>query len=503
MEKQGKAGLGLRWMVGLVVVVAMLTTVDALALEGTFGEHGAISVDTQLSYTSSWRVEGKDDDFLAPGFGHSQGDDNFENGGQVESFFKALIDADVNWKGDHGVFLRAVGFYDTVYSDRKSKFSSTLNPAAGDYYTNDYDDFEDVHGNNVDLLDAYAYTNFRLAGMPVDLRAGQQTIFWGESLLIFGSVASSMNPLDTTLSNTPGYETKEVLMPTGRLYGAISTPDDKLTLAVSYKYEWDKSKVSEAGHYWATSDALDGSVSNLLGIPRAADVGEKDGDEYALALRYLFDNGDEVGLYYVNYRDHLPQLKLGAAGYYLEYEDDIDLYAASYSTVIPATNTNVAAEIGYRPSVMVGGVGTGQYIDAEVLQIQANAIQLFGDVPGADAATGYFAAAYNTVLDRERSELGKDKDAFGVRAKVIFDYFNVMDGLDMKVPVSVSWNPYNKTSFGISGLSEGSHSYAVGLEGIYLGNYRASLTYTGYLGNTDDNSKTDRDFVTFQVKYTF
>lgn len=535
----------------LIAVLALaLFATDVLALEGTFGKDVTISIDTTLSYTSSWRVDSHDkylseldlsiDKDPKTALDFSQGDANFDNGDQFVSTFRALMDVDVNWKDDYGVFLRGSAFYDTVYSDDEGKFAQT-GPLSGgpDTYTSDYNDFEQVHGYNAEILDAFVYGNFKLGDVPLTARVGRQTIFWGESLLVFGSVATAMNPIDATLANTPGAETKELIMPTGRAYASVSTPNDKLTLAANYKWEWEKSKLDEAGAYFSTNNATDDSVKDVLGFKRGGDIGEDDGDEYGVALRYAQDNGDEWGLFFLNYRESTPRLvglpwpdgtpfdldpKDGAMNpfnyYALEYDDNVKMYAATFSSVFAPTNTNYAVEVSYRPEILVrlhepfftgvpGGL-TGTlyglppvYEKDKLLQVQANAIHLFGDVPGADAATGYIEWAYNTLFDHSSDELLKDKWATGGKAKLVLDYFNVLDGLDLKVPLSIAVNPKGKTSYALSGLNEGASSFGIGVDGTYLGVYQAGISYTNFSGNPDDNNKTDRDYVSVNFKYTF
>lgn len=503
-----------------ITLLLSLVVTDAAALSFDIGENMRLEVDTTLSYTSSWRTEDPDSDFSEIDFStltsplrYSQGDANFDDkGDQFLSTFRALVGADLSVNnGQYGAYVQGSAFYDTVYYDREGKFSAT-GPLSGgtDWFTNDYDKFEDVHGADVELLDAYLYGSFELGDVPVSMRVGRQTLFWGESLLVFGSVATAMNPLDTTLANTPGAETKELIMPTGRVYASVSTPGDRLTLASYYKWEWEKSKIDETGAFFATNNALDSSVNELLTFYRLPDVNEDDGDEYGVALRYVFDNGDGLGLYYLNYRESLPllQLDVGNSGYYLEYEEDVEMYALSFSSVIPfSLNTNYAFEISYRPDFQVrlndiGGL-IPAYESAELLQAQINFIHLFGDIPGADAATAYLEWAYNTVLDHSKGELYADKWATGGVGKFILDYFDVMPGLDVKVPFSFAWNPEGTTSYGLSGLIEDSNSWAIGLEATYLSVYQAGLTYTNFYGGTDTNGKDDRDNISFVLKYTF
>ena len=514
-----------RWSATTLIAVLALSlcATDVLALEFEFGKDVNVSMDTTLSYTSSWRTEDPDDDFAvfnpADPLVYSQGDANFDDkGDQFLSTFRALVDLDVNYKDDYGVFMRANAFYDTVYYRRENKFSSTVNPAAGEWFTNDYDEFEDAHGAAFELLDAFVYGNFSLGNAPMTLRVGRQAVFWGESLAVFGGVATAMSPLDLTLANNPGAETKEVILPTGQGYASITTPNDKLTLASYVKWEWDKSVFDEAGSFFSTNNALDDSVQSLVGITRLADEGEDDGDEYGVALRYLFDNGDELGLYYLNYRETLPLLKAGLKGfnaagapmigYWLEYEDNVEMYAASFSSVFDATGTNYAVEVSYRPEVLLRmdkatPTALAIYETSELLQVQANLIHVVGDIPGADSATITAEWAYNTVLDHDKDDLYEDKWAHGGKVKFALDYFDVMTGLDINVPITIGWNPKGRTSYALSGLTEDANSLTVGLQGTYLGVYKAGLTYVNFMGGTDDNNKTDRDYVSLSLKYTF
>lgn len=475
-----------KFWAGILAVAFAWTLIatDVLALEGTFGSDGKISLDTTLSYSTAWRVEDPETSLLG-----STGNARFEKGEQYLSAFTLLAELDLKWKEDYGAFLRYRGLYDTVYND------ATFRREA-----------RNVHGKDSDILDAFVSGNFTLSDFPLTLRVGRQAVFWGESLLIFGSIATAQSPLDTTKANVPAVEAKELILPTGQVYGSISTPDSKLTLASYYKWEWDKSVLDESGTYFSTNDAIDSAGRNLGPFPRGADRGEKDGGEYGVALRYLLDGGDEIGLYYLNYRETLPLVRLDLVNfnYFLEYQDDVKLYGATYSTVLG--KTNVAGEVSYRPNIKVQMAAPAlrpTYEEAELLQAQVSLIHIFADVPFADSATLFAEWGYNRVLDFDDDELAKDKWATGGKAKFVLDYFYIAPGLDMKVPISITYNPKGRTAYSISGFNEDANSVGVGAEFTYLSDYKAAINYVAFLGDPEDNNKTDHDFVGLNLKYTF
>lgn len=467
----------------LVFLAFPLHVTDVLALDWEFGSGGTIELDTTLSYSAAWRVEDQDTELL-----DSSGNAEFDKGDMTLSAFKMLVDFDLNWEEKYGVFIRGSALYDTVYED--SKFD---------------DEARDVHGKNAEIQDAFVFGNFAINDYPLTLRAGRQAVFWGESLLILGGIATAMNPLDTTRSNAPGVETKELILPTGQVYGQLSTPDSKLTLATYVKWEWEKSLLDEAGTYFSTNDAIDDAGHFLGPFPRGGDQGQKDGGEYGISLQYLTDNGDEFGLYYLNYRENMPMLLLDLTGpsYYLEYQGHVKLYGATFSTMIGSAN--VAGEVSYRPNLKLQMAGPlPSYEEGEFLQTQLSAIYTFGALGWiADGGTLLAEWAYNRVLDFDDNELANDKWATGGSFKIAFDYYDVAPGLDLKVPVSFAYNQKGKTSYAISGLTEGSHKVGIGANFTYLGVYQVGLSYTAFLGSADDNNKTDRDNIALNIKYTF
>ncbi|MEK6194019.1 MAG: DUF1302 domain-containing protein, partial [Deltaproteobacteria bacterium] len=106
-------------------------------------------------------------------------------------------------------------------------------------------------------------------------------------------------------------------------------------------------------------------------------------------------------------------------------------------------------------------------------------------------------------LDFDDDELAADKRATGGKLSFAMDYFNIANGLDLQVPIALGYNPWGATSYAISGFSEGAHSASIGANFTYLGVYKVGLGYTVFWGDVEDNAKTDRDYISLNLKYTF
>ena len=80
------------------------------------------------------------------------------------------------------------------------------------------------HGPSGELLDAFVFGTFDAGDVPVSMKAGRHSLYWGESLFLGGnlnSVAYAQNPLDLQKGfATPGVEAKELFRPLTQFSGA-------------------------------------------------------------------------------------------------------------------------------------------------------------------------------------------------------------------------------------------------------------------------------------------
>ena len=113
--------------------------------------------------------------------------------------------------------------------------------------------------------------------MPVNVKAGQHTVYWGDSLLLGGAVhgvSYAQNSLDVWKAfATPGAEAKELFRPRGGLT-LQAQPTKDLSIAGQWFYNWQAVRVPESGSYLTINDGLQfGGDSPIVGAnPFAAAI---------------------------------------------------------------------------------------------------------------------------------------------------------------------------------------------------------------------------------------
>lgn len=372
------------------------------------------SLDTTVSYGAGWRVEDPDkvragrydtysaavDDNHRTAINKNDGDANFDNDSKpITSVYKIISDLELKYD-NVGAFVRGTAFYDTVIMDE------TPNRASPNLYPNSAScnaqntaspancgfpgEMEDHSGSYARFLDAYVYGNFEVAGRPLNLRAGEQVISWGEALFLQDGI-NSANPVSQSKLRLPGAEVKEALLPLPMLYASLGLTES-LTAEAFYEFDWDYSEPDDVGTFYSTDDGFAGDGANrvlieasglgavtynqmfngtsspFLSSKRAADKPTDGKGQYGLAFRYSLD-ATEFGLFYMNYHSHKPgaqaiagtlNLGLGAlapAGYIesttyqLVYPEDVQMYGLSFSTT--AGDFSLSGELAYRPKDVI------------------------------------------------------------------------------------------------------------------------------------------------------
>ena len=110
----------------------------------------------------------------------------------------------------------------------------------------------------------FGFGQFDIGAIPVNVKLGQTTVFWGESLLLNGaihSVAYSQNPLDIWKGvATPGTEAKELFRPRVMLNVQAQVAQDVSVMA-QYFFNWQRFsnqafRYPESGSYLSIGDNL-------------------------------------------------------------------------------------------------------------------------------------------------------------------------------------------------------------------------------------------------------
>ena len=74
--------------------------------------------------------------------------------------------------------------------------------------------------------------------------------------------------------------------------------------------------------------------------------------------------------------------------------------------------------------------------------------------------------------------------------------------LDLKVAFSYKQKVHGKSSVAATWTKD-EDEFSVGLNFLYLQDIKFDLLYVNFLGDAGDYAKSDRDYMSFNVRYTF
>jgi hypothetical protein len=340
--------------------------------------------DNTLRYNLGWRVQAQDPVLLANA-SIDDGDRNF-NRGLISNRLDLLSEFDAVYEHKYAIRFSGAGWYDyrlaqSLDNDSvatSNHLDSNHQPALGLSRAAQ----RQAHGPSAELLDAFVFARFDLGEVPLSIKVGRHTVFWGESLLLGGaahSVSYGQAPIDLAKGlAVPGSEAKELFRPLNNVSLQMQ-PFDSLSIDAQYFLGWEPFRLPEAGTYLGFNDALqDGGESVILPTGgralRAADITPRKQGNWGISTRWSPEFLDgTVGFYYRRTADMLPQVlvelrpdlidvaectKLPAslpvackipAQYRLDYPGGIDIYGLSLSKNIGGIS--FAAELSYRQNM--------------------------------------------------------------------------------------------------------------------------------------------------------
>lgn len=280
-------------------------------------------------------------------------------------------------------------------------------------------------------------------------------------------------------------------------------------------------------------------------IPRGKDVKADDAAQYGVALRWLVPelNDSELGFYYLRYNMNLPMIGLtvgqpmvfpvvGAlpvgtsSNYYAEYLEKRHLYGLSFNTSIGGDSVlnglSLAGELSYRPNAPIA-LGLGEYLPSALLGNLAGmpvgtrldgyaekamwqgslvGIYSFNHLLGANAATlmGEVVGSRVQGLESDIDYYGATSSAWGAQAGLSLTYSNVFN---LVPSVNYQYGINGVAPQLTNGLLEERKSYSLGLDAIYQESLTVGVKYVGYSGGGLANKSSDRDYLGFNIKYSF
>lgn len=542
----------------------MLTAV--VSIIGVYGSAGAFEIptgsedvqlrwDNTLRYNLASRIDEKKGKIINNP-NTDDGDRNFDVG-IVSNRLDILSEADLVYKKDYGVRVSGAGWYDQQYHNHlDNKSIATSNHLSGTTPVIGLNSYNEEHfaGPNGELLDAFTFGKFEIADMPVNIKVGRHTVFWGEGLLLGGTVhgiSYAQSPLDgAKVFAVPGIEAKELFRPLNNISFQIQ-PTEQLSVMGQYFLEWESNTFPEAGTFLGLSDVMmNGSESLILGpglrAVRGHDIEPHSAGDWGLAARWAPEAIDgTLGLYYRNLSDRFPQVHLtvgapvnGILGNYkLAYVDNIDLYGVSYSTQI--LGVSIGTEFSYRhnmplisdPVVNKPLPSRGETNGARgnTLHAVVNFLGLINKTPIFDSATWnmeYVWSRWDRVTQGEQYFQGRDgyheinkitKDYVGGAVGFTPTWYHVLPGVDIITPMSVSCGLIGNSAVTLGGNKNGG-AFAVGVGADIFNKYKVDLKYTDFFGEFGSNQAkpgglpvnngpfallSDRGYVSLTLKTTF
>lgn len=542
--------------VAMATLLGMSGGVDAFEIQ-TGNEDIKVNWDNSIRYNLGYRV-GKNDQAILANPDLDDGDRNF-NSGIVTNRLDLLSELDISYQKKYGFRVSGAGWYDPAYSKgnlNKDPATSNArdasgNPIAINSYTKRY-----YLGPSGELLDAFAFGKFEIAEIPVQIKVGRNTQFWGEGLgfnAALNGISYAQMPIDVAKAyGVPNTGAKELFRPLNNI-AVTAQPTSTLTLMAQYFLEWEPNRYPEAGSYMAPYDYLfNGGINSqqylAYGLTRGNDIKPKDAGDWGIGLRWSPEalNGTTFGLYYRNFSDKMPQahINIDTGQLRLAYADNIDLYGLSYSQQI--LGVSVGGELSYRrnmpllnagaavSTVDLPGRGDVRTARGDTLHAVLNFLGLINRTPAFDSAqwivefnwgnylkvtkdtidannpNGTFMG-YSTFTDINRAT----KDFVSVDLNFAPTWFQVFPGADLTLPLYYGRGLYGNSPTNIIQKNAGSWSAGVSID--YLARHKFDLLYVDYFGeyrtdpttgmvaanNGDPALLKDRNTVSLTYRYSF
>jgi hypothetical protein len=345
----------------MATLLGMSGGADAFEIQ-TGNEDIKVNWDNSIRYNLGYRV-GKADPAILANPDLDDGDRNFKSG-IVTSRLDLLSEFDVSYQKKYGFRLSGAGWYDPAYSKgnlskdlaTSNAFDSNGNQIAINSYTKRY-----YLGPSGELLDAFLFGKFEIAEMPVQVKVGRNTQFWGEGLgfnAALNGISYSQMPIDVAKAyGVPNTGAKELFRPLNNI-AVTAQPTSTLMLMGQYFLEWEPNRYPEAGSYMAPYDYLfNGGVGSqqvlAFGVTRGNDIKPRNIGDWGVGARWSPEalNGTTFGLYYRDFSDKIPQLHIDSdtGQFRFAYADNVHLYGVSYSQQL--LGVSVGAELSYRQNM--------------------------------------------------------------------------------------------------------------------------------------------------------
>ena len=536
---------GVGWIAAaIVLLLGVWSSADAFVILQE--EDLGLRWDNTIRYNYGWRMKSPQGCLInSPNY--DDGDRNFAKG-TVTNRLDLISEIDLTYKKDYGFRVSAAFWYDQRYHDpmdNNSVATSNFINEQGHQALGIKDQTMRIAGGpDGEVLDAFLFGKVEIGDVPISIKVGRHTVYWGEGLLFGGAflgVSYSQMPVDMLKGlAVPGTEAKELFRPLGNV-SMQAQLTNTISFAGQYFFQWEPYRMPEVGSFLGPADVyLNAGQAYLIptGSPvmpyyaaLKGDSAEPDGTKnWGVSLRWNPEwLGGSLGFYYRRYADMMPNLGLSVdvvkgAQYFFMYGDEIDLYGVSLSTKV--LGVSLGTDFSYRkntplysgPGIVMPGVtglpgifskmpGKGETYAARgnTFQGVVNLMGLIAKTPIFDSATWIVEGTWNHwshVSDNVINFAGPggmdpmnlfapydkiDKvteHAFGAALVFTPTWYQVFPGMDLSMPLSYSRGLSGNSALQ-SAIEENCGAWSVGLELDVYQKYKFALTYAGYFGDVE------------------
>ena len=528
-----------RTWVAVAAALALLPTAHAIEID-TPNPDLKVRLDLTPKYSLGYRLKNPSaaltqfDVATDPGtLNEDDGDHNFKRG-LISNRLDLLAEFDVSAK-NFGARISGNGWHDSVYLRSNSyqgteiyaggvptgTVISTANNNTGQARDEFLPSTRRQHGEGSELLDAFAYIKGDVGDMKGTLRLGKHTLQWGESLF-FGQngIANAQGPVDVAkIVSVPGWQFKEVLLPVEQVSGSLQVAEG-VSLGAYYQFKWRPSKIPGVGSYFSNQDYVGTGVVHFgaggdLAYDSSKDQRPKDSGQGGVQLRWSPTGSDyEFGFYAAQYHDKTPEVPVFDfvnGNVHLAYASNIRTFGASVTSSVGQLNwavegsvrtnaplTSDPAVLGLGPILTCGNsdddpcyaVGRTAHLQLSgIYVLQPNGLWQGGALVGELAYNRTLKVTKDIFAPYAGSGLGgadpnTTKGAFAYRMIFEPQYFQVLPGLDLSVPIGLGVNFGGRSSaiFNFASGASNAGDYSIGLKGKYQNAWNVALTYTDYFG---------------------
>jgi hypothetical protein len=511
---------------------AMLLTAPAHATNLVSNKDWDVSLDTTLQYTNGWRMQKRDDGLGNHPF-FAEGDYKFDKGDRVTNRLQGIVELQATFQKNTAVRISGSYWKDWAYDDQvrtnpNPAFSTILTYPSGRY--SDITKKYTLQGG--ELLDAFISHNNTIGDVPVYLKVGRFTQYWGNAFFFgFSNIGYSQHPVDYAKAfSQPGSEIKELFLPRRQVMATADlTPE--LSVSAQYFAEYRENRLPEGGTYLGPYDIMysgptsGGALAGAFGGPVSAGTIVRPRDNNAnYGIKATWSPqaaGGDIGFYFRQFDDVHPWASadiyangggavhqlfaqktklLGlsyertfgpfSTGFELSYRKGTALNSAftngrpgvPYAAGASGNLTNLIANVLYplpKTPMWDTGVFIGELSYTHLNKVTGNA-ELFNGV-GAAGCTN----SVNPALPGSIADGCSTKNALALAVLFEPQRLQIAPGLDLSLPVSLTYGVHGNPAYvGGPFYAENTKLYSVGVKAVVRQRTTILLQYNGYKYDT-------------------